>query len=244
MKDIQKENFIKAIAESNTKGKVCKIFNLPTNGRGYYWIDKLIQKYNCDISHFDLGRNRRKYKVINKICLLCGNKFEAREGCRKRDGKCCSRKCANILRSGKLHHNWRIPTKCLVCDNICKKNAKRFCSKQCFGKYQRLKTFEKIENGTLQYSQKGNGTNYHLKLYLATKYGHKCMMCANSEWMGKPIPLQLEHEDGNSENNDLKNLKLLCPNCHAQTPTYCGKNKGKGKRKYRMEDYYSGKKKW
>lgn len=40
---------------------------------------------------------------------------------------------------------------------------------------------------------------------------------ARTEWLGQPIPLELEHRDGNSSNNELENLELLCPNCHAQT---------------------------
>lgn len=51
-------------------------------------------------------------------------------------------------------------------------------------------------------------------------FDHKCCNCTNTDWMGLPIPLELEHIDGNSENNTLANLKMLCPNCHAQTPTY------------------------
>lgn len=54
---------------------------------------------------------------------------------------------------------------------------------------------------------------------------HKCEICGNTEWNGKPIPLQLDHIDGNSHNHILTNLRLICPNCHAQTETYCGKNK-------------------
>jgi hypothetical protein len=52
-----------------------------------------------------------------------------------------------------------------------------------------------------------------------------CNSCKLTEWLGKPIPLELEHKDGNHDNNSLNNLELLCPNCHAFTPTYRGKNK-------------------
>lgn len=54
---------------------------------------------------------------------------------------------------------------------------------------------------------------------------HRCECCGNTEWNGKPIPLQLDHIDGDSHNHVLSNLRMLCPNCHAQTDTYCGKNK-------------------
>lgn len=56
-------------------------------------------------------------------------------------------------------------------------------------------------------------------------FEHKCFKCQRTRWNGKPIPIELEHIDGNHENNSLTNLRLLCPNCHAQTDTYRGKNK-------------------
>ena len=52
-----------------------------------------------------------------------------------------------------------------------------------------------------------------------------CSCCGLTLWMDGPIPLELDHIDGNSEDNSLHNLRLLCPNCHALTPTYRGKNK-------------------
>jgi hypothetical protein len=54
---------------------------------------------------------------------------------------------------------------------------------------------------------------------------HKCASCGISEWNGKDISLHLDHIDGNSSNHKFENLRLLCPNCHSQTDTYCGRNK-------------------
>lgn len=51
-----------------------------------------------------------------------------------------------------------------------------------------------------------------------------CEMCGLDSWNGQPISLELHHVDGNRDNNQLENLMILCPNCHAQTPTYRGKN--------------------
>lgn len=56
---------------------------------------------------------------------------------------------------------------------------------------------------------------------------HRCTRCLNVEWLGAPIPLELDHIDGNNQNNNFGNLRLLCPNCHAGTSTYRGKNKKK-----------------
>ena len=52
----------------------------------------------------------------------------------------------------------------------------------------------------------------------------KCSSCGGVEWQGRSIPLELDHVDGDKTNNQLDNIRLICPNCHALTPTYRGKN--------------------
>lgn len=64
-----------------------------------------------------------------------------------------------------------------------------------------------------------------LRLFNDGYFEKKCYCCGLTEWMGQDIPLELEHKDGNNENHHLDNLTILCPNCHAQTPTHAGKNK-------------------
>jgi hypothetical protein len=54
---------------------------------------------------------------------------------------------------------------------------------------------------------------------------HRCESCGIVEWNGKPAPIELDHIDGNRYNNTIENLRILCPNCHAQTDTYRGRNK-------------------
>jgi len=56
--------------------------------------------------------------------------------------------------------------------------------------------------------------NHNLKEY-------KCEICGCSEWLGKPITLQLHHINGDPTDDRLQNLQLLCPNCHSQTDSYC-----------------------
>lgn len=54
---------------------------------------------------------------------------------------------------------------------------------------------------------------------------HKCECCGNSEWNGKPIALEIHHINGDSTDNRIENIQILCPNCHAQTDNYRGRNK-------------------
>lgn len=51
-----------------------------------------------------------------------------------------------------------------------------------------------------------------------------CRRCGNSEWLGEPITLELEHKDGDNRNDERSNLELLCPNCHSYTKTWRGRN--------------------
>jgi 5-methylcytosine-specific restriction endonuclease McrA len=95
----------------------------------------------------------------------------------------------------------------------------------------------------LKYPSKGDHTRFSLEDILAGKQPQystnklklrlykeglkepKCEECGIEEWQGKPITMHLDHIDGNSKNHKLDNLRVLCPNCHSQTDTYCGRNK-------------------
>jgi predicted nucleic acid-binding Zn ribbon protein len=124
---------------------------------------------------------------------------------------------------------------CINCGRELKKEGK-FCSYKCQGLYRRKEVFKKIEDGDVSLPER----NY--KNYLIYKYGEKCMECGwdkINEYSGK-IPIELEHKDGNAGNNNLSNLKLLCPNCHSLTSTYKFLNAGNGRQK-RKQRYREGK---
>ena len=66
---------------------------------------------------------------------------------------------------------------------------------------------------------------------------YKCLHCRLDEWMGLRITLELDHIDGNNQNNVRSNLRCLCPNCHSITDTWkIGQSKGKNVRKRSDEE--------
>ena len=71
-----------------------------------------------------------------------------------------------------------------------------------------------------------SGNRLKTKLFSAGLKENKCEECGQNEiWRGKKISLILDHKDGDRKNNELNNLRIICPNCNATLDTHCGKNK-------------------
>lgn len=128
--------------------------------------------------------------------------------------------------------------KCLFCGKETK-NPK-YCSLQCQQDFYYIKKVLQWLNNKIDGTIKGGASSF-IRRYLFEKYNYKCSKCGWSKvnpYTKTNLPaLEVEHIDGHSDNNEPKNLTLLCPNCQALTSTYKGLNKGNGRRTY-MEKYY------
>ena len=121
-----------------------------------------------------------------------------------------------------------IQDECLACGNAVKRytteRVRQYCDIHCQKAWQYLNiTKPAIERGDVRERQT-------LRRYMIRERGHECELCHNTEWMGKPIPLECDHVDGDAANNLPSNLRLLCPNCHATTPTWKNRNRGSGRK--------------
>jgi Zn finger protein HypA/HybF involved in hydrogenase expression len=67
------------------------------------------------------------------------------------------------------------------------------------------------------------------RLFREGIFNKKCNKCGGEQWLGKSMPLELEHKNGNSHDHRIENLEILCPNCHSFTDTYRGR-KSRGKK--------------
>lgn len=116
--------------------------------------------------------------------------------------------------------------RCLFCDTILSGAQKKYCSLECHRNHKWKQKRDRIEEaGFIPDTQRKTG-----KKYLAEVRGYRCEMCGISEWNGEHLVLVLDHIDGHSENGKLENLRLICPNCDSQLPTYKGANRGNGRK--------------
>lgn len=128
---------------------------------------------------------------------------------------------------------------CLNCNTKLKSTQVKYCCLKCQQEYQYKQYILRWKAGK-ETGKKGEyQMSGHVRRYLLEKYNNKCCLCGWSEVnkFSGTIPLEIDHIDGNYNNNSEANLRLLCPNCHSLTQTYKGANKGKGRKERAKYSY-------
>ena len=106
--------------------------------------------------------------------------------------------------------------------------SKESKEKQAWSKGKCLLDLDKVFRKNTRWSS-GMIKKYLLQFKIKNE---QCDICKLTTWNNKKIPLECHHIDGDSKNNSIENLQLLCLNCHAQTSNFRGKNISRTKNDY------------
>lgn len=115
---------------------------------------------------------------------------------------------------------------CPTCGEPVGRTCDTYCSRQCMeaarwdAKKEEIEFFEEYPH-----ESSGETDRRVARRYLEERCGHRCSICGAEMWNEQPIPLVVDHVDGNAKNHSVHNLRLVCPNCDAQLPTFKNRNR-------------------
>lgn len=167
-----------------------------------------------------------KWNESPKLCKACSSPIRYDKRINDFCNRSCRTKYTNSLKCQKV---------CLACSRPINRNSRKYCSTKCAFLHQ----WEETKKELIRSGVDESSANKVGKRYLIDLHGNSCQICKLSEWMGELMPLVLDHINGNPFDNSLSNLRVICHNCNAQTPTFTGRNKGNGRfsraKRYKIE---------
>lgn len=199
-----------------------------------------------------------EYNLHPKLCEQCGGPIPYR-GKYLKGSRFCSSSCAAKFNNSRRDPSFMtesirqkisdgvrkfygnaprsVTRYCKCCGKPLNSDNKFFCSNSCQANYAWNMKKDEIRRTGLFPSTTHNETDRKsARRYIEENVGHHCAICGLEQWRGQPAPLVVDHIDGNATNHKVENLRLVCPNCDAQLPTF--KNKPhEAHRDFRRKDY-------
>lgn len=155
-----------------------------------------------------------------KICPKCKKSHE-------NTGMYCSRSCANSRTFSPETNKKKSQSGKAFYATMTLEDRKEYCKaktlKYDFEEHQRIvQQKNRAREWSKPYEEMSHSS---VRKRLLHERNYTCEECGiGNMYNGKPLSLELDHIDGNSKNNKIENLRILCPNCHSQTPTHRSKN--------------------
>lgn len=210
------EQLAEAVANSERWRQVCLALGLTSGGRAYKTLRQHAARLGLETSHLP---------GLVEDFPLQPRRFDDDE---LRTATAQSASYAEVLRrlgyrpSGGMHRFIKAHMKRLGLDTSHFRGQGWARGTTTNGAFRSRPLEEVLVNGSVV-----RGSRLLKRLIDAGLKARCCEGCHREEWEGKPIPLELDHVNGDPTDNRLENLRVLCPNCHALTETYCGRNRGR-----------------
>ena len=161
--------------------------------------------------------------TIRILCLECGSETINPKYC----SKSCSVTANNRLKPKRKAGSFPCKGNC---GNTVSRPDGRFCSDECRRQFK-YDTYITNWLKTVNFANKST-TPHQVRHYLLMDQGGVCSICKMKPfWNGSELSFISDHIDGNATNNQRDNLRMICPNCDSQTPTFKSRNRGNGRRK-------------
>lgn len=203
-----------AVAVSENLNQVCKLLDITPGARTYDLLRRHMKRIGIDSSHLPTVERPRRRRTWTDDDL--------------REAVANSRSTSAVLRtfgydpSGGMHRYIKRAIQELELD------TSHFVG-QGWNKGQAHKGGSRRPLAEILVTNSSYGCSSTLRQRLIAE-GLKpayCERCGRDSWFDEPLPLHLDHINGDHSDNRIENLRILCPNCHALTPTWCGRNRSK-----------------
>ena len=204
------------VASSTSISDVIRKLGLVPNGGNHRMISGRIRQAGLDTSHFGWGKLRASVSAISTETLttLIEHSTSFAQVLAKLDlpteGRAHRELSKRVAQLGIDTSHFRGP-------GWSRGETKHSHASLARGAAKRALTDEEvfIENGPIM------GGSRIIQRLLAKGWSYSCALCGISEWRGRALVLHVDHINGINNDHRLVNLRLLCPNCHSQTDTYC-----------------------
>lgn len=209
------------VARARSLSAVLRALGLPTTGGNHRMIAARIRQAELDTSHFAYGRTSEL-----RLAAVSNEELAAIVRACRSVAQVCQR--LGLPDEGRPHHDLAARIRKLGIE------TSHFRG-QGWSRGETSRSHLSVASGAKRRSFRDEevfvanspiieGRSIRRRL-LAMGLLYQCAWCGLAEWRGQPIVLHLDHINGINNDNRIANVRLLCPNCHSQTPTFCNRRR-------------------